>query len=137
MITKKYICAVSVIAMFAVSAAVASAPATGETVAKEHTVYTAAQNAGAANATVDATSGIAGVTYVNRVVNRAGNAAQLAEKHAAAAGSAALSAQESADLAAESAQAANDALAGKLDASKYGYIPTNENGTGSALIWVE
>ena len=30
-----------------------------------------------------------------------------------------------------------EALAGKLSASDYGYIPTNENGTGEARIWVE
>ena len=30
-----------------------------------------------------------------------------------------------------------DALDGKLSASDYGYIPTNENGTGEARIWVE
>lgn len=30
-----------------------------------------------------------------------------------------------------------EALQGKLSASDYGYIPTNENGTGEARIWVE
>jgi hypothetical protein len=35
------------------------------------------------------------------------------------------------------AKAVTSQLSSKLDASKYGYIPTNSNGTGEALIWVE
>ncbi|MDO4423546.1 MAG: hypothetical protein Q4C08_01985, partial [Pseudomonadota bacterium] len=42
-------------------------------------------------------NGIAGVSYVNRMVNAAGNAAELAEGHAAAAGAHALSAAQSAE----------------------------------------
>ena len=55
-----------------------------------------------------ATSGIAGVTYVNKAVGAAGNAAQWAENHAAAAAQSAISAGESADAAAASAAVAEN-----------------------------
>ncbi|MBO5662948.1 MAG: hypothetical protein J6S12_03780, partial [Alphaproteobacteria bacterium] len=45
----------------------------------------------------ESANGIASVSYVNRMVNAAGNAAELAEGHAAAAGAHALSAAQSAD----------------------------------------
>ena len=54
----------------------------------------------------DASAGIAGVTYVNRVANRAGAAAQAAENHAAHASASASAAQSSANAAAGAASAA-------------------------------
>ncbi len=57
-----------------------------------------------------ATSGIAGVSYVNSAVDAAGNAAQWAENHAAAAAQSASGAAESASEAAESAKQANATL---------------------------
>lgn len=51
----------------------------------------------------EAGAGIAGVTYVNRVANRAGAAAQAAENHAAHASASASAAQTSADAAATAA----------------------------------
>ena len=94
-----------------------------DTVATKHNVYTFDEEDGRA------TSGIAGVLYVNKAVDIAGGAAGAAEAHAAAAGSAAISAAASADdaagaaaaaagaaaAAAGSAQSANDALASKED----------------------
>lgn len=43
----------------------------------------------------------------------------------------------SANDGAMTAKAVTAQLGSKLDASKYGYIPTNSDGTGEALIWVE
>ena len=65
-----------------------------------HDVYTDAPTTG------EASAGIAGVTYVNRVANRAGAAAQAAENHAANASASAAAAQSSADAAAGAASAA-------------------------------
>ena len=119
MIKTKFVFAVSLVAMLAVGSAWAYDPAdtssTTDTVATEHTVYTdQAPTTG---------TGIAGVSYVNKAVNKAGAAAKAAEQHAAAAGASALAAQKSADDAASSAQSANDALAGKQD--KLGFTPEN------------
>ena len=61
------------------------------------------------------TTGIAGVTYVNKAVGAAGNAAQWAENRAAAAADSAIVAQGAAENAAASANDANDAVATKFD----------------------
>ena len=60
----------------------------------------------------EASAGIAGVTYVNRVANRAGAAAQAAEDHAAHASASASAAQSSADAAAAAAANAGTILNG-------------------------
>ena len=113
MIKTKFVFAVSLVAMLAVSSAWAYDPAdtsiATDTVATEHEVY---ENPLSENAT-----GIAGVSYVNKAVNVAGASAQAAEAHAAAAGASAISAAESAAEAAASAKTANDALATKADKS--------------------
>ena len=114
MIKRNFVFTVSLVAMFAVSSAWADA-ATGNAVGTAHTVY---DNSGLNMAE----SGIAGVTYVNRMVNAAGNSAQRAEAHAASAGASALSAAadakeaaDAADVAAQAAQTANNTLANKQD----------------------
>lgn len=61
------------------------------------------------------TTGIAGVTYVNKAVGAAGNAAQWAENRAAAAADSAIVAQVAAEDAAASADDANKAVATKFD----------------------
>ena len=101
MIKRNFVFTVSLVAMFAVSSAWADA-ATGDAVGTAHTVY---DNTGLNMAE----SGIAGVTYVNRMVNAAGNSAQKAEAHAASAGAAAISAAADADVAAQAAADANTA----------------------------
>ena len=119
MIKTKFVFAVSLVAMLAVGSAWAYDPAdtssTTDTVATEHTVYT--------DQTPTTGTGIAGVSYVNKAVNKAGASAQAAEGHAAAAGKSALAAADSAAQAATSAKKANDALAGKQD--KLGFTPEN------------
>lgn len=72
-----------------------------------HDVYTDALPTDA-----EAGAGIAGVTYVNRVANRAGAAAQAAENHAAHASASASAAQSSADAAAAAAANAETILNG-------------------------
>ena len=115
MIKTKFVFAVSLVAMLAVGSAWANAPVGNEKVDKVHDVYTdQAPTTGA---------GIAGVSYVNKAVNKAGASAEAAEAHAAAAGASALAAQKSADEAASSAKSANDTLAGKQD--KLGFTPEN------------
>ena len=115
MIKTKFVFAVSLVAMLAVGSAWANAPVGDEKVDKVHDVYTdQAPTTGA---------GIAGVSYVNKAVNKAGASAEAAEAHAAAAGASALAAQKSADEAASSAKSANDTLAGKQD--KLGFTPEN------------
>ena len=70
------------------------------------------------------TSGIAGVTYVNRMVGIAGGAAQEAESHASVAGTYAVSAYNS-------AKAANEALSDKQDT----LVPDkNIKGSGSVTV---
>lgn len=119
-ITKLFL-SVSVIAMFAVGSAWATDPENtrddaSDTVATSHRddIYpsglgpiTAADGITAALSQFKG-SGIAGVTYVNRMVGVAGGAAQQAEDHAAAAGAYAIDAAESADE-------AKSALEGKVD----------------------
>ena len=87
---KRFIFSVSLCAMLAVTPALATAPTNDEDLGTTHDVYV--------ESTLNqATNGIAGVSYVNRMVNAAGNAADAAEGHAAAAGAHALSAAQSAD----------------------------------------
>ena len=127
MIKTKFVFAVSMVAMLSCGVAWASAPSGSETVAAEHDVYEVAENAGATNAATDLATGIAGVTYVNRMVNTAGNAAQLAEDHAAAAGAYAIRAETAANE-------AKNALGGKLDnkfnldANKNAIVTTDKDG---------
>ena len=113
MIKTHFVFAVSFVAMLAVSSAWATDPAdtssTTDTVATEHTVYT--------NQDPTSGTGIAGVSYVNKAVNKAGASAQAAEAHAAAAGASALSAADSAAAAAASAASANETLKSKADKS--------------------
>lgn len=113
----------SLVAVLSMGSAYATDPAdtadTADTVATEHAVYTTASNTGTAT-TLNAESGIAGVTYVNRMVNVAGNAAQKAEDHAAAAGKSALdaaTAAANAQTAAERAQTTANNVANKQDKS--------------------
>ena len=87
---KRFIFSVSLCAMLAVNPVLATAPTNDEDLGTTHDVYV--------ESTLNqATNGIAGVSYVNRMVNAAGNAADAAEAHAAAAGAHALSAAQSAD----------------------------------------
>ncbi len=129
MFNAKFVFTVSIVAMMAVNSVLADS-ATGEAVGTAHNVfseYTPTDSDGSK-------PGIAGVTYVNRAVNAAGNAATKAEQHAASAGYSAVEAEKSAQAAntaagnaERSAQAANDAIAG-LDLSAVGadgsYIKT-------------
>ena len=85
---KRFIFSVSLCAMLAVNPVLATAPTNDEDLDTTHEVYTELS---------ESANGIAGVSYVNRMVNAAGNAAELAEGHAAAAGAHALSAAQSAD----------------------------------------
>ena len=132
MIKTKFVFAVSMVAMLSCGVAWASAPSGSETVATEHKVYEVAANAGATNAATDLATGIAGVTYVNRMVNMAGNAAQLAEDHAAAAGTYAIEAEKA-------AQDAEGALSGKLDnkfnldAEKNAIVTTDKDGNAKPV----
>ena len=87
---KKFIFSVSLCAMLVANPVLATAPTNDEDLGTTHDVYV--------ESTLNqATNGIAGVSYVNRMVNAAGNAAELAEGHAAAAGEHALSAAKSAN----------------------------------------
>ena len=124
MIKTKFVFAVSLVAMLAVGSAWANAPVGDEKVDKVHDVYTdQAPTTGA---------GIAGVSYVNKAVNKAGASAEAAEAHAAAAGASALAAQKSADDAAKSADNANNALAGKQDK----LTTSNIKGSGSVTVGI-
>lgn len=120
MIKTKFVFAVSLVAMLAVSSAWANAPGDGESVGDAHEVY--------GESLSEEATGIAGVSYVNRVVNKAGASAQAAEAHAAAAGQSALDAALSAAAAASSAQSANDALANKQPKSTADYQMGNKSG---------
>ena len=107
-------------------------PDSAAEVVKEHEVMKKAMNASGEpvltlsdlNINNYSTSGIAGVTYVNRMVGIAGGAAQEAESHASVAGTYAVSAYNS-------AKAANDALSDKQDALVPG---ENIKGSGSVTV---
>ena len=100
---KKFVFTVSLCAMLAANPVLATVPGDEESVGTAHNVYVESNLNKASN-------GIAGVVYVNRMVDAAGNAAQAAEGHAAAAGAHALSAAKSADE-------AHEVLDEKLDKS--------------------
>ena len=124
MIKTHFVFAVSFVAMFVVSSAFAAAkavtspaPSNGAGEAISGVVGTVGDVYDWSEWSGYATEGIASVTYVNKAVDSAGNAAQWAESHAAAAGTAALSAAESAEAAAGSAKEAAEAVAA-LDSSK-------------------
>ncbi|MFQ6702652.1 MAG: hypothetical protein ACLRFO_00410 [Alphaproteobacteria bacterium] len=124
MIKTHFVFAVSFVAMFVVSSAFAAAKAVTSTAPSNGAGEAISGVVGTVGDVYDwsewsgyATEGIASVTYVNKAVDSAGNAAQWAESHAAAAGTAALSAAESATAAAGSAKEAADAVAA-LDSSK-------------------
>ena len=85
---KRFIFSVSLCAMLVANPVLATTPTNDEDLDTTHEVYTELS---------ESANGIAGVSYVNRMVNAAGNAAELAEGHAAAAGAHALSAAQSAD----------------------------------------
>ncbi len=123
--TRRFVFTVSLCAMLAVNPVLATAPGEEDVVSTVHDVYTESTNTGTEGAPLNLSSGIASVTYVNRMVNSAGNAAQRAEDHAAAAGASAIAAQSAADdaqTAADDAQSAADAatetLKSKLDKSQ-------------------
>lgn len=107
-------------------------PDSAAEVVKEHEVMKKAMNASGEpvltlsdlNINNYSTSGIAGVTYVNRMVGIAGGAAQEAESHASVAGTYAVSAYNS-------AKAANDALSDKQDT-----LVPDENIKGSGSVTV-
>ena len=117
---KRFIFSVSLCAMLAVNPVLATTPTNDEDLGTTHDVYV--------ESTLNqATNGIAGVSYVNRMVNAAGNAAELAEGHAAAAGAHALSA-------AQSAAEAHKVLADKVSIdqgadNKYKAMVTNNAGS--------
>ena len=98
---RKFIFTVSLCAMLAVNPVLATAPGENESVGSAHEVYVESN-------LNKATNGIAGVGYVNRMIDAAGNAAQQAENHAAAAGAHAQSA-------AQSATEAHEVLADKVN----------------------
>lgn len=116
--TRKFVFTVSLCAMLAVNPVLATAPGEEELVSTVHNVYTESTNTGTEGAPLNLSSGIAGVTYVNRMVNSAGNAAQRAEDHAAAAGASAIAAQSAADDAQSAADAAKNTLTDKVDISQ-------------------
>ena len=125
MIKTKFVFAVSLVAMLAVSSAWANAPGDGESVGDAHEVY--------GESLSEKATGIAGVSYVNRVVNKAGASAQAAEAHAAAAGQSALNAASSAAAAASSAKSANDALVNKQPKSTADYQMGNASGSWTTM----
>ena len=129
MIKTKFVFAVSLVAMLAVGSAWANTPGKDESVGAAHTVYT---DQSPTSTEVEGGTAIAGVTYVNRAVNKAGASATAAEAHAAAAGASALAAQKSADDAAKSADNANNALAGKQDK----LTTSNIKGSGSVTVGI-
>ena len=140
--TKKFVFTVSLCAMLAVNPVLATVPSEDESVGDAHTdIYVESTNVGLNDALNDVASGIAGVTYVNRMVNSAGNAAIKAEEHAAAAGASALiankAAKDAAGAAADAASAAADAASAVEDKvsieqgteNKNKALVTNEDGT--------
>ena len=130
MLKREFAFAVSLFAVMSVGNAYATTPSGTEAVSEAHTVYTAASNAGASGAATDIASGIAGVTYVNRMVNLAGNAAQKAEDHAAAAGASAIVAKQAADDAANEAAKVANKFDKKFttDATKKAIVTTDKDG---------
>ncbi len=108
--TKKFTLFISLCAVFAVNPVLANAPNSDSDLGTDHNVYVEHTEANGTLPKVEgyATNGIASVSYVNRMVDAAGNAADAAEKHAAAAGAYAISAAGSADE-------AKGALSDKLD----------------------
>ena len=120
MLNKKFVFAVSLVAMMAVSNAWASAPATDETVSTKHSVFTAYTPTEKGSK-----AGIAGVTYVNRAVNSAGNAATAAEIHAAASGAYAIDAKTAAEQANSAAAAAQAAAAAAQATASEGVTKAN------------
>lgn len=83
----------------------------------------------------EAGAGIAGVTYVNRVANRAGAAAQAAENHAAHASASASAAQTSADTAADAAaDAASAAEVAKNITGDEGIVVTDALGDDGKTV---
>lgn len=131
MIKTKFVFAVSLVAMLAVSSAWANVPGNDEDVGDVHTVYT---DQSPTSTDVVGGTAIAGVTYVNRAVNKAGASATAAEQHAAAAGKSALAAAESAAQAASSAQSANNALVNKQDKSTAVKVTTSGTAVGSETV---
>ena len=127
---RKFIFTVSLCAMLAVNPVLATAPKSDNSdLGTPHQVYVESDLEGGTLPKVEgyATSGIASVSYVNRMVDAAGNAADAAEQHAAAAGAYAISAAKSAD-------AAKGALKDKVDVdqtetNKFKAMVTNGFGT--------
>ena len=108
MLKQRFVFAVSLFAILAVGNVWADT-ASGDAVKTAHDVYTDLSTT---------ETGIAGVSYVNKMVNAAGAAAQDAENHAASAGASALSAAaaaSAAQTAANNAQTTANNVANKFD----------------------
>lgn len=124
MLKQRFIFAVSLFAILAVGNVWADT-ASGDAVKTVHDVYE--------DLDTDET-GIAGVSYVNKMVNAAGAAAQDAENHAASAGASALSAAaaaSAAQTAADNAQTTADKVSNKFDNTstvKNAIVTTDANG---------
>ncbi len=127
--TRKFMLTVSLCAMLAVNPVLADVPKENESVGDAHTVYvdSTLENGTLSSVKDYKTAGIASVSYVHRMVDAAGNAAQAAESHAAAAGDYALSAAQSADEAHEVLKDKVDIEQGDENANKV--MVTDEDGT--------
>lgn len=126
MLKQRFIFAVSLFAILAVGNVWADT-ASGDAVKTVHDVYE--------DLDTDET-GIAGVSYVNKMVNAAGAAAQDAENHAASAGASALSAAaaaSAAQTAADNAQTTANNVANKQDKSTAAYQMGNASGGWTAM----
>ena len=139
MIKTKFVFAVSLVAILAVSSSMAAsvtdvAPATGEGQAISGTTGTVGDVYDWSKWSGYATEGIASVNYVNNAVDAAGNAAQWAENHAAAAGTAAEEANEAAATAKSWAQEAKNTLVDKQDKSTAVKVTTSGTAVGSATV---
>ena len=126
MLKQRFVFAVSLFAILAVGN-VWAGTASGDAVKTAHDVYTDLSTT---------ETGIAGVSYVNKMVNAAGAAAQDAENHAASAGASALSAAaaaSAAQTAANNAQTTANNVANKQDKSTAAYQMGNASGGWTAM----
>ncbi len=124
MLKQRFVFAVSLFVILAVGNVWADT-ASGDAVKTAHDVYTDLSTT---------ETGIAGVSYVNKMVNAAGAAAQDAENHAASAGASALSAAaaaSAAQTAANNAQTTANKVSNKFDNTstvKNAIVTTDANG---------
>ncbi len=139
MIKTKFVFAVSLVAILAVSSSMAAsvtdvAPVTGKGQAISGTTGTVGDVYDWSKWSGYATEGIASVNYVNNAVDAAGNAAQWAENHAAAAGTAAEEAKNAAGIAKEWATEAKNTLADKQNADEIGTVSAANMGTSATTV---